>query len=327
MPIYELGYRHWEGALRSPWLRWWVISRTGVGLAFKNPWLRRLLYLCGIPVLLFAFAFMGAAGAAEKEPNVGTWAANWILGEPLVNAIEAKPTECLPVAWSLLFHYFFATMSWLLMLVVAIVGPPLIANDVRTKAFLLYFSKPITRLEYLVGKAGTVFFFLSLVVLFPALALYGMSVALAPSSRVIADTWPMILEIVGVSLILMIPATMIILCLSSLSHSSMFVTVGWLTYWTMGEFAYGLIFSRLPGTEDSKWIILLSFRKSCLVAAQSILDVVDKLKSLGTHRVLNEMIQDLKLDYSPSTALIFLGAVSLVCLAVLYRRISAPMRI
>ena len=53
MPIYELGYRHWEGELRSPLTRWWAITRTGIALAWQSKLLKRLLIFGWGTILYF----------------------------------------------------------------------------------------------------------------------------------------------------------------------------------------------------------------------------------------------------------------------------------
>ena len=60
MPIYDLGYRGWNGRLVPAAGRFWAITSTGVRLAWQSRFLRRMLLLAGIPVvyaavLLFVF--------------------------------------------------------------------------------------------------------------------------------------------------------------------------------------------------------------------------------------------------------------------------------
>ncbi len=49
MPIHDVGYRRWERAVGSPFLRWTVIAGAGMRLVWKNHWLRRMLFLAWLP--------------------------------------------------------------------------------------------------------------------------------------------------------------------------------------------------------------------------------------------------------------------------------------
>ena len=58
MPVHDLGYRAWQGQLQSRSLRWWAIADTGIRLAWRGHWLRRLLIVAWLPALYIAMAFL-----------------------------------------------------------------------------------------------------------------------------------------------------------------------------------------------------------------------------------------------------------------------------
>src|SRR5258708_19144625 len=76
MPIYEFGYRHWQGTLRPWWLRWYPITRTGIGLALQNRMLRRLMFVAWLPLVYFGAAFF--AVGKMTEPGAITVPANYV---------------------------------------------------------------------------------------------------------------------------------------------------------------------------------------------------------------------------------------------------------
>ena len=81
--------------------------------------------------------------------------------------------------WSLLLMAFFRYPQGLLMvLLVGMIAPSLISLDLRSRAFLLYFSRPITPLEYVFGKALVIWTYLAAVTTLPALVLYVLGVLL-----------------------------------------------------------------------------------------------------------------------------------------------------
>ena len=64
--------------------------------------------------------------------------------------------------------------------------PPLISQDIRSRAFLLYFSRPLTRMEYLVGKTASLWAYLAMITAVPALSLYAIGVVLSPNLSVVS---------------------------------------------------------------------------------------------------------------------------------------------
>ena len=64
--------------------------------------------------------------------------------------------------WSWLLYTFLRyPQGGIMVLMVGIIAPPLISQDVRSRAFLLYFSRPLARWQYALGKLATVWFYLA----------------------------------------------------------------------------------------------------------------------------------------------------------------------
>ncbi|HEX7901304.1 MAG TPA: hypothetical protein VF950_26330 [Planctomycetota bacterium] len=331
MPVFELGYRHWEGERTSPWLRWTAISRTGISLAFRSKILRRLVFIAWAPLLYFGPFFFGVGYVTDSKLTIRE-RAEWtpmlrgVLGKDMAQRVQNDPESLRPLIWSVAFHRFIAVPQGLIMiLLVAIAGAPLIAQDVGSKAFLVYFSKPITKWEYLLGKAGTVMFFILLVTLFPALVLYAVSIAVSPSMRAVGDTWTTVPRLFASAAAVSIPATALILFLSSLAREARYVAFGWIAIWALGETSY-LILRTLPALQGSTWILLVSPWECVNAVTGAIFDVPSQIKELGIN--LRRGPRSLLLSSSPAgPAAAWLAAVSLVCFAGLARRVSAPMRI
>jgi ABC-2 type transport system permease protein len=331
MPVFELGYRHWEGERTSRAFRWTAISRTGISLAFRSKILRRLVFIAWAPLLYFGPFFFGVGYVTDSKL---TWKerAEWtpmmrgVLGKDIAQRVQNDPESLRPLIWSVAFHRFIALPQGLIMLLlVAIAGAPLIAQDVGSKAFLVYFSKPITKWEYILGKAGTVFFFILLVTLFPALVLYAVSIAVSPSVRAVGDTWTMIPRLFASAAVVSIPATALILFLSSLAREARYVAFGWIALWALGETAY-LILRTLPGLHGAAWITLVSPWECVNAVIGAIFDVPRQIQELGL--TLRRGPRSLLLSTSPAgPAALWLGVVTVACFAGLARRVSAPMRI
>jgi ABC-type transport system involved in multi-copper enzyme maturation permease subunit len=125
-----------------------------------------------------------------------------------------------------------------MLLLIGLIGPPLISRDVRSRAFLLYFSRPLSAWEYVLGKASVVWFYIGAISTAPALTLYGLGVLLSPNLGVVADTWDLPFRILGASVLLMVPTTALILMFSSLTTESRYAGFAWFATWVLGWVTY-----------------------------------------------------------------------------------------
>ena len=54
MPIFDQGYQHWSGTLAGHTWRWFTISRQGVRVGMKNPFLRIVVIISWLPAVALA---------------------------------------------------------------------------------------------------------------------------------------------------------------------------------------------------------------------------------------------------------------------------------
>jgi hypothetical protein len=322
MPIHDLGYRAWEGVRSSESLRWFVIAQNAFLRAWSNQWLRRLLFLVWIPAVFFgALFFVYERAIASNESFQALQGAAALLTpyqDVLDETLAMDPKESRHMVWSaLLLSFFRYPQATSMVLVVSLVAPPLIARDVRTKAFLIYFSRPISRLEYILGKSATVWGYLMLISTAPALALYVLAVSLSPSIEVVVYTWDLPLRVLAATAVLLIPTTAMALAFSAITRHV--VTAGFLWYgvWIMGGMAQWILWSvdRAVELESGGRQQLDSHRW----------DLVSLYHTLG-------QVQSYIFDPDSGTAMVAWAVVSLTCvtllsLVVLYWRVSAPMRV
>ena len=130
--------------LKLAWSRWWFYILPGIVLV-------RFLF-CG---LLMYFTSTVAAQIGQPTPNY--------IGEPDGQKFALQ-------FWSVLCGDISSIMALLMTL---IIGAGCIAADNRSNALLVYFSKPVTKASYVVGKWLTVFVTLLVIYLFPAALLFG----------------------------------------------------------------------------------------------------------------------------------------------------------
>ena len=243
-----------------------------------------------------------------------------LRGLPNVEAVmKSLATEDSRVArhttWCWMLMTFFRYPQGVLMLImIGLIVPPLIARDLRSRAILIYFSRPIGRLEYLLGKVAIPATFLALITALPGMILYLFGVLLSPGFFVIADTWDIPFRIMAATAVLIIPTSLLALMYSSLTYESRFATFAWFATWGLGGGAYVVAYFTQVDM-DSPSIPEISPNWSML----SIYNTVGKVQ---------EWIFGLEPSFTRVAPLVgLLLAISLFSLVILMRRVHAPINV
>lgn len=345
MPIAELGYRHWEGTRTSALRRMLAITRSEIAIAYKgSKLLRRFLVFAWMPIMWFCPFFLAVGYMADPSNDLSEGAmlseiATAFFNREAIEVVRANPELFLPQIWSVAFYVFFYwTQSILAMIVVAIVGPPLIARDLRSKAFLVYFSKPIQPWQYLVGKLATVVFFVFSMTLFPALFLYAVGIALSPDAGTLTATIPIVLKIILSSVMIAVPISMVVLLLSSFTKDRRIATFSWVTVCIFGEIAFWtLTFGGYSANyTPPAWATALSLHELTTQATAGVFGLRGNLQTLFENfgdsgqrvdRAVQEMVVDFGADTTPTISMVVLIGLSALCAFVVLRQVTKPVRI
>ncbi len=353
MPLHNLGYRSWDGHRTPQWSRWWIIANSGITLAFKSRWVRRLMFFAWLPVLYWGIAFFileqtlsrGFQGQLpttqileENVPElelaqqqaINAIAADRIRdqfafvpsADKLAEAIESgDDVQIRNKVWNwLLMTFFRYPQATLILFLVGFIAPGLISRDVRSRAFLLYFSRPIGRLEYIIGKLLIPGMYIVAVTTLPALVLYLFAIGLSPNLNVIYATWDIPFRIVLASVFLVVPTAALALMFSSLTHESRFASFAWFAVWALGHGAwFAILISQAIREETAPFdpIVL----ESQIVQGWSVLSLYN---NLGDIQSWVFGFSDLKDAWPGIVALI---TITVVSLCILFHRVSAPIRV
>ena len=317
MPIHDLGYRSWDVPPQAMGLRWFVIGKTGIRNAWKNKWLGRSLVFLLLPVAFVGTSIFFFEQASEQPGTRMAFARTFSQyrgTSELASDIMVDPDSVRHDVWSyLIFAFFSYPQAVGLVMIVGLIAPRLIAQDVRSRAFLLYFSRPLTPREYLLGKAMTIWFYLALITTVPALVLYLLGIALSPGISVVMDTYDLPLRIILASLVLIIPTTSLALCFSSLTSDSRYAGYMWFSIWILG------------------WV-LFSVMRTVIVLQTSLTQVAfeNNWSLLSLYHTLAEVqvwIFGLQPDFSKVLpSLVLLLAITVLSWSILMRRVTAPLR-
>ena len=322
MPIHSLGYREWSGPLSSADSRWTVIAGIGIRRAWQSMWLRRIVFFAWVPGVLMAmliYLFEQAASEGNASAFMYNGLVEMFLGrgdrESIRESIAASSVMAQDLVtyrhefWCKLLQVLYQRSQAIMLIgVVGITAPPLISQDMRSRAFLLYFSRPISRTQYIFGKAATVACYVLVISLLPGAMLYCTGVLLSPDISIVLETWDIPLRILAATATMVIPTTGLGLMLSSLTTETRFASFAWFAVWIFGLFAY-LVTSSFVNDGSHTPLEMLSLFHVITNVQGWILDV----------RVENQI------DVLAPLSVLFV--LTLVSLTVLYKRVSAPMSV
>jgi ABC-2 type transport system permease protein len=199
VPIHDQGYRRYGGARNAQGRTWWVIARSGLVERLRERKFVGLLVASWLPFLVYAVM-------AYLSSNYGQLAA----------AVRITPEA---------FSQFFAWQAVFVFFITIYVGSGLIANDRRANALQIYLSKPLTRVEYIVGKLTTLVVLLVGVTWLPAMLLLLLQTLFAGNVTFIRENLFLVPAITLYSAAHVFVASFVMLALSSMSKSRRFVAI------------------------------------------------------------------------------------------------------
>lgn len=239
MPIYDQGYQRWTGEIPPRPARWWPIVRQGV-----MQFLPQRKYLT-----LLALAWLGPLfqGASLFTRLKGGDILENLLGQGRLDASSA---------------FFWSAISaqglWVVIFTI-MVGSDLIASDRRFRALQLYFSKPITPNDYILGKLGVIAAFLLMTVWLPGLLLWLFGVMIQPTAEYLKGIWFVPFSLTVFTVLLVLLAGMLMLVMSSLGQRTVYIAGAWIIFFGFGPFqGIAELLKALSGQEYWGLVVLWS---------------------------------------------------------------------
>jgi ABC-2 type transport system permease protein len=285
MSIVDQGYQHWhDRRLSGQAARWLAITRQGVRVQLLNRWVRWvILAACGPPFVLSALLVIW--GLFEQKSSLLT--PILILFQNLPEELRAGPRAYRTSLWTLAFCRFFDLQLFFSMILVLVVGPDLISQDLRFNAIPLYLSRPLRRFEYFLGKLGVIAAYLAAVTIVPVLLAFVLGYAFSLDPTVIRDTWRLLLASLAFCTIIMVSAGLLMLALSSLSRNSRYVMAMWLGLWSVGYITSDV----LDRTVRADWCPVVSYTsnlarvRDALLGADTAWDQLTSLFQAGQRQI------------------------------------------
>ncbi len=265
MPIFDQGYQHWQGTLHGQAWRWLPITLQGVRAQLKNRWVRFGVLAALVPALLLS-VFLAVWSLFEKNSSLLTPFLFFFQNLPA--ELRVGPKGYRTVIWTLAFRQFFGIQLFFSMILVLLIGPDLISQDLRFNAIPLYLSRPVRRFEYFLGKLGVIAVYLSVVTIVPVVVAFALGFGFGLDPSVFRDTARLLCASIAFGGIVVVSAGLLMLALSSLSRNSRYVGAMWLGLWLVGDFASGI----LVRTVRADWCPLVSYTENLNRVRDALID-------------------------------------------------------
>lgn len=274
-----LDLRRWQEKPAGVMYRRWVIVSTG---------LRQLMRMRIFQILLFLAWTAGVAMAAAgfiftQSLASGGWLENFAaqMG-PRPHAVVGAFCSMVLLYPDIVVHGLFSVVFWwhsfvglgLSLIGLSIVIPRLIARDRASNALTIYLSRPLTSLDYLLGKLGIIVGILLLLWTGPLLFGWVLSMAFAPDTEFFTYSLTPLLRAGLFNLIALVTLAAVALAVSSLGKTARSVVPLWMCMWIVAG-----VIAALPTTPS--YIRAASFSRNLEAVRQEIFKLDEILIKAG----------------------------------------------
>jgi ABC-type transport system involved in multi-copper enzyme maturation permease subunit len=225
MTIRERGYSHWDGTLKDGRFPWWPITRCGIRLTFKRKFFKFFFFFTLAPALVFL---------------VGIYISERLEDFRFMVRGQVEFLQINPLYFKAYFTNDFLLFMMVMMLV--FVGAGLVSDDLKFNSLQLYFSRPLKKKDYLIGKAAVIFFYLFMITLVPGVVFVITKLIFSGSLRFLGDYPWLPFSVIGYSLLVTVVFTLYALFLSSLSKNRRYVGILIFGIYLFSDILFGIFF-------------------------------------------------------------------------------------
>jgi ABC-type transport system involved in multi-copper enzyme maturation permease subunit len=153
MAVYEQTYKRYAGPLTPEWSRFLIIPRHAYRAVFNSKLFTAFYVICFLPLLVEAILIY-------LHHNINA------IAIMQINVKELVPID------AFFFETFVSIQQGFAFFVALLIGPPLVARDLRNNALPLYLCRPFSRTEYVMGKMSVIVILVSAMTWVPQLLLF-----------------------------------------------------------------------------------------------------------------------------------------------------------
>jgi len=239
MTIKEKGYTHWDGEFKDGKFPWWPITRFGIKLTFKKKFFKFFFFMTLVPAVVYLVGIY----ISERLEDFS------FMVRESKEFLQINPAY---------FKSYFTNEGLLFMIVIVLVfaGAGLISDDLKYNSLQLYFSRPLKKKDYFIGKAAVIVFFLFIVTLIPGLVFIIMKIVFSGSFKFFASYPWLILSVIAYSIFVTVFFAFYSLFLSSIGKNRRYVAILIFGLYFFSDIIYEIFY----GIFKSPYFSLLSFK-------------------------------------------------------------------
>ena len=206
MSVFDRSYRRYSGELKGRWARIWSIATSTFRVQFSGKKIIFLLILCNLPVISFTLMITFMA----------------IFSPAMVTSFILEMFGTVDVAMYTVINFTFNPgLIFLPIVFVCALNAGTIANDKKHNSLALYMAKPIDRIDYIIGKALSIYMVSAFVTLIPWLIfMIAFTLLMGISGAQFIDTLWVYLSTAASALLVILFLGSIVLMFSALSNQS-----------------------------------------------------------------------------------------------------------
>ena len=165
MAVYKQTHKRYQGPLTEERWRFAILTRYSLLSILDSRLLAGFYTLCFVPPVLAAgLIYLNHSTRALSELS-GAYGQDGVIGLVPINNI--------------FFHMVFRIQAFLAFMLVAFIAPSTVTSDLSNNAFPIYFSKPISRHEYVGGRITVLLALTSMITWIPGLILVALQADMA----------------------------------------------------------------------------------------------------------------------------------------------------
>jgi len=282
----SLDLTRWSEKPQGVGYRRWVIASTGLRQLFRMRFFKLLLILAWTLGFAIAAAGLGFSQSLASGGWLESLAANF---GPRPEAVVAAFCAVVLLYPDVIVHGLFTALFWvqsqiglgLCMIALTILVPRLVARDRATNALTIYLSRPLTSLDYLLGKFGIIVGILVIFWTGPLLFAWLLSMLFAPDQVFFTYSLLPLGRALLFSGVALVTLAAIAFGISAAAKTGRSATLLWIGAWIL----VGML-ANFPFSPD--WIRFASFSFDLREIRQAIFQVDDALmRAVSTLPMLN----------------------------------------
>ncbi len=226
MAVYDRSYSRWDGDRDRPVRAVPVIAaagvRKGVTIIFRRKLFAVMLTIAAFGPFVAGLLLMYARYYVMA--NMADMPIAEAFDDPEFRAMTTVNAESLS-------FYMLRMQSVFVFMACLLVGAGLVAEDRRANALELYLARPVTVMQYVLGKFGAIGFFIALVTVVPAsLAILAQMSLSAAEPGELARLSELMLRAWGAGAVLVMVPSLLVLAASSLALKARNAAIGWVAF-------------------------------------------------------------------------------------------------